>query len=364
MKISIENKVLLEVLTQVWKFRGKEIQQNILFTATEEGFTFQATDGEVTYVRHLPLVNGEQVNGKVEVAGEILLPLKFEQIARKLEMSTLSLEVKENELLVKQAKTTAKVVLIKGEFPTVPKGEKGEGLRLSKEALALLVNQTAFSAADHDSRPVLKAIHMEAGEDGFKIIATDSHRLSQKLISNKINLPTLNIPAKKLSNVIDTIEEGSSIDLIPYGNYILLVTPNSEIYIRQLEGTYPDVSKLVINKAKSKVKVKSKEMLSAIDRALTFVKSDNNRKITMKTEDNLLKMFSSADEGSIEQFIDVEVEGEAIDITFNANYAVAAIKSFQQETITFHIEDTSRPFFILSDDDPTLTQLVLPVRTK
>lgn len=364
MKLTINNKMLLEVLTQIGKFRGKEIQQNILFTAKEDGFTFQASDGEVTYIRRLPLSEGELEIGKVEVAGEIMLPIKFEEVARKLDKSTLTLEVKEQTLVVKQGKTSAKVILLTGEFPSLPAGEKAEGLGLSKEVLAVMVNQTAFSASEKEGRPILKAVHMESGEDGFKIIATDSFRLSQKLIPNKINLPTLNIPAKKLSQVIESLAEKTPVNLIPFGNYIILETPNSEVYIRQLEGNFPEVSKLMKIDAKTKIKVTSKDMLSAIDRALTFAKDDNHRKITMVTEEKMLKVFSSGDEGSIEQFIEAELEGESIDITFNAKYAVDAIKSFQKDNIVFHIENEKRPIFIYSEDDKTLTQMVLPVRTK
>lgn len=364
MKLSINNKALLEVLSQIGKFRGKDIQQNVLFTANEEGFTFHVTDGEVTYIRRLPLVEQDEINGEVVTPGEVLLPPKFEEVARKLDKSTLNLEVTNTELLVKQGKTSAKVVLLTGDFPDVPKGEKAEGLRLTKEAWSLLVNQTAFAASESDSRPILKSLHMETGEDGFKIMATDSHRVSQRVIANKINLPTLNIPAKKLVNVIETLEAKATVDLIPFGNYILLETPQSDIYIRQLEGNYPELSKLINVKTNSKVKVDSKEMTSAIERALTFVKQDNHRKITMESQDNMLKVYSSADEGSIEQFVEVELEGEPINITFNANFTVAAIKSYQKEMITFHIENETRPFFILSDEDKTLTQLVLPVRKK
>lgn len=364
MKLTINNQKLLEVLTPLSRFRGNEILQNVLFAASEDEFSFRVTDGEVFYERRLSLQEGEDTIGKIEQTGEIMLPPKFEEVVRKLDKGDISLELKDQTLLLKQGKTTAKVNVMTGEFPPLPESEKGKSVKLSKEILAVIVNQTAFSASDKDSRPVLKAIHFEISEDGLKVVATDSHRLSQKMIKQKIELPTLNIPAKKLSNIIDSLEDKAEVILIPYGNYVLLETVNSMIYIRQLEGNYPDVSRLTNVNEKAKIKVNSKEILSAIDRALTFAKNGDHRQITIEPQENSLKVYSSADEGSIEQFVDVEITGEAFPLTINANYTVSAIKSFRQETVTFYLEAERKPLFIFSEEDPSLTQLILPVMTR
>lgn len=361
MKLTINNKLLLEVLNQIGKFRGKDILQNVQFSTNGKEFVFHVTDDEITYIRRLPYQIGEEVIGTVEEDGIIMLPTKFDEIVRKLDKKDISLELTGQTLLVKQGTTVAKVNVSTGDFPPMPVGERSGGLELSKELFAIMVNQTGFAASDKDTRPILKAIHMESVEEGFKIIATDSRRLSQRVSDIKNDLPTLNIPAKKLSQVIDTLEDNTTLNLIPFGNHIILETPNSDIYLRQLEGTYPDVSKLMTITGKTKVKVNSKDLLSEINRAMTFVKDDNNLSITFELLENKLKVYSSGDEGSLEGYIAADIEGEHFKFSVNSNYTVQAIKSFQQETVTFYICDPKRPIFILSESEPTLTQMILPV---
>ena len=54
---------------------------------------------------------------------------------------------------------------------------------------------------------------------------------------------------------------------------------------------------------------------------------------------------------------------ENIKISFSSKYMMDALKSFQTENIDLHFVGEIKPILIKSEDDETLTQLVLPIRT-
>ena len=52
-----------------------------------------------------------------------------------------------------------------------------------------------------------------------------------------------------------------------------------------------------------------------------------------------------------------------IKISFSAKYMMEALKSFSTEIVDLHFVGEIKPILIKSEEDETLTQLVLPIRT-
>ena len=52
---------------------------------------------------------------------------------------------------------------------------------------------------------------------------------------------------------------------------------------------------------------------------------------------------------------------EDIKISFSAKYMMEALKSFSTETVDLHFVGEIKPILIKSQEDETLTQLVLPI---
>ncbi|MBO0588189.1 MULTISPECIES: DNA polymerase III subunit beta [unclassified Sporosarcina] len=366
MKMKIQKTTLQAVFSEISRFRGKGIMQHIHLSVSEkDGLTFRATDGEVTYVKKVALSNGEDVIVEIITPGELLLPPKLEEVTRKLSSGMMSVTLLDtNQIEVKQGKTSAKINGVDGELPGIPEHVKGDGITLTTEVLTMLVTQTAFSASDKDGRPILKAVNMQSDETSFRVTSTDSHRLSQKTIPKPLKLPTLNIPAKRLAEVVNTLEEKQQLSLIPAGNHILIQTSDREVYIRQLEGEYPNTSRLIQCNASLKVKVNRQELLASINRSLTFAKDEQYRSITLEPQESALRIYSASDEsGSIEETLEAAIDGEPVKFTINALFVSDALKAFTTEEVTLHIQSNEKPIFIFSEKDPTLTQLVLPIRT-
>lgn len=362
MKMTIQQQTLKETFDTISKFRGKGLLQHIHLSAKTDGLTFRSTDGDVTYEKRVTLADKETVTE----AGDLLLPPKFEEVVRKLSSGVINIELLENgQIEIKQApKTKVKVNGVESELPGVPEHNKSDGIALNTEVLSKLVLSTSFAASDKDARPILKAIHMESDDKSFKVVATDSHRLSQMLIPKPFKIPKMNIPAKKLLDVISTLEEKANLTLIPAGSHLVIQTNDRDIYIRLLEGEYPALERLIDCDSKLKITVSRKQVLGAIDRALTFAKDEKHRSITLDPKETVLLIHSATDDtGSIEEEMDAKVEGEASKFTINAKFVIDALKAFVSDEVTFHIQGPEKPIFIFSEKEPAITQLVLPIRT-
>ncbi|MET3658058.1 hypothetical protein [Sporosarcina psychrophila] len=113
-----------------------------------------------------------------------------------------------------------------------------------------------------------------------------------------------------------------------------------------------------------KVKVNRQELLAFIHRSLTFAKDEQHRSITLEPQAGALRIYSASDDSSsIEETLEATNDGEPEKFTINALFVSDALKAFSTVEVTLHIQSNVKPIFIFSEKDPTLTQLVLPIRT-
>ena len=58
-----------------------------------------------------------------------------------------------------------------------------------------------------------------------------------------------------------------------------------------------------------------------------------------------------------------QFNGDILEISFNSDYVISAIKALKTEDVTIAFIGEMKPFVVKSDKDPSIVQLVTPVRT-
>ena len=120
----------------------------------------------------------------------------------------------------------------------------------------------------------------------------------------------------------------------------------------------PDDSMLVISTNLS-------DFYNVIDRVSILTSDKEKNIVTLEIEGNTLTLKSSSMEiGHVEEKMMISKNNEEnIKVSFSSKYMMDALKSFQTENIDLHFVGEIKPILIKSEDDETLTQLVLPIRT-
>ena len=100
-----------------------------------------------------------------------------------------------------------------------------------------------------------------------------------------------------------------------------------------------------------------------IDRAslLTSDKDKNTIKLTLKNKE-LMISSNSPEIGKVEEKVAIENDGE-ISISFSSKYMLEAIKSFNSEKVHILMNNDNSPIIVKSDEEVSLVQLVLPIKT-
>ena len=94
-------------------------------------------------------------------------------------------EIEQNQVLLTSGKSE---ITLKGkdadQYPRIQEIAASNPLVLETKLLKQLINETAFAASVQESRPILTGVHFVLSDNkDLKTVATDSHHMSQKVIT-------------------------------------------------------------------------------------------------------------------------------------------------------------------------------------
>src|SRR5699024_490109 len=70
-------------------------------------------------------------------------------------------------------------------YPYLPEIDTSDYFTLSVRLLKRVIEQTVIAVSKHESRPILTGVNFSIQEGKLKAVATDRHRLSQRIIPIK-----------------------------------------------------------------------------------------------------------------------------------------------------------------------------------
>ena len=104
-------------------------------------------------------------------------------------------------------------------------------------------------------------------------------------------------------------------------------------------------------------------LFEMIDRASLLTSDRDKNTIKLVLKDNELIISSNSPEiGKVEEKMLVE-SSDKIEISFSSKYMLDSIKSFETDDITLFMNSDNSPIIIKSEEDDSLIQLVLPIKT-
>ncbi|KRN04873.1 DNA polymerase III, beta subunit [Holzapfeliella floricola DSM 23037 = JCM 16512] len=312
---------------------------------------------------------------QIQSEGNIVLPARFfSEIVKKLPESIFTFEVKENLQTV--IKSGSSEFLINGldadNYPRLPQVSKNLQFELNGKMLRNLINQTNFAVSTQESRPILTGVHFVISNNQVKAVATDSHRLSQRILqieNGPDNILDFIIPGKsltELSRILSDVDDNIQIQMSE--NQILFTIGNLSFYSRLLEGTYPETDRLLPDSSTTDITFNSSKIFSALERAslLTHESRNNVVRLVINPELHQVVLYGNSPEvGNVEEILNVDtLVGESLEISFNPDYLKSALRAFKTDQITMKFTQPLRPFTVVpKENDGQFVQLITPVRT-
>ena len=377
MKFTIQRDLLIDSVQDVMKAISSRTAIPILtgmkIEVRHHGITLTGSDSDISIESYIPAEENGMVNVEDIEEGSIVLQAKyFPDIVRKLPEQHVEIVADENlKVTIRSGKAEFN---LNGqdadEYPQLPKLQTDESFELPIDLLKSLIKQTVFAVSSMETRPILTGVNLSLMDNKLTFTATDSHRLAAREVpvsSSNVQFGSIVVPGKslnELNKILDDTEE--TVEISVTNNQILFRTKHLNFLSRILDGNYPETSRLIPEQSKTVLHVKTKDLISSIDRASLLAREERNNVVKLTTlNGNILEITSNSPEvGHVSEELAVQsIEGEELKISFSSKYMLDALKVMEVDEVKVDFTGAMRPFIIRPINDPTMLQLILPVRT-
>lgn len=371
MKFVMNRDILLETLQSVSKGLSQKTPMPILtgikIITTNDTITFIATNKEIAV--RVELEKNDQIT--IYEEGDCVVPGKyFLDIVRKVEGAFVEFTLFEkNSIKIISDKSDFTLIAFdKTTYPTTNFTSTVDPILFDSKQLKQIIKQTSFACATTESRIVLTSLNFKAKKGLLEIVSTDSFRLAKKTskLAEEAEIQA-NIPSKSLEEFSRLLDEESSVVYVYLENSkAIFVYKNITFVTRLVEGNYPDTSVLFPKESLFVAKFNRYELINAVDRASLFTSLENLSivKFSFSNSKTVEISSNSSEIGKVVEELNLveDLENVNFQIAFSTKYLLDALRSFENEEISFYFTGEIKPTVIKEDDDGSLIQLLLPVR--
>jgi DNA polymerase-3 subunit beta len=348
----------------------------------KQGPTLELTTSDLEIqVRTTADLGGEEATFSTTVGArkmiDILRTLPADQV--------VSLTASGNKLTLQGGKSRFTLQTLPSEdFPLVNESvDFGTPFSIPQKTLKGLIDQVHFAMAVHDIRYYLNGILFIAEGKTLTLVATDGHRLALAQSSldtevparQEVILPRKTVlelqrllkadtqqDAKAASGADGESNQAAAIEMKFAHNQAKFTFSGMEFVTKLVEGKFPDYNRVIPKNHKNSVTLGRQPLLSSLQRA-AILTSEKFKGVRVNLEPGSLRIgASNAEQEEAKEEIEVDYEGDAIDIGFNVNYLIDALGNMDAEMVRIDLQDGNASALITLPDRPGFKYVVMPMR--
>jgi DNA polymerase-3 subunit beta len=318
------------------------------------------------------------IGAKIEQEGSVTIPARtFIDLVNALSRERVDLELnpRSQAVHISCGATSGNINGIDAdEFPVIPQAVEDQGIAVPGAEFREMINQTFFSAATDDNRPILTGVYARFDADSLTLAAADGYRLSVRNIGLESGMasPTeVIIPARTLSELskIITDDDEQILISIPAGrNQIIFHLNNVDVASTLLDGKFPDYNAIIPRGFSTSTTVYTADLLRACKRADIFARDvNNNAKVTItpgngpSVPGEVRLIATSTERGNADAFVDATVDGEAQEISFNVRYLIDVLNVIKEEQIVLETNGSTAPGVIRPYGREDFLHVIMPM---
>ena len=317
------------------------------------------------------------IGAKVEEDGSITVPARLlTDFVNSLppERIDMELTVRTQTLNLKCARFEANIKGIDAqEFPLIPTAGEDSKISLDPSMLRQMIDQVVFAAATDESRPILTGVLARFQGEQLTLAAADGFRLSVRTahLPEPVSEPvTVIVPARalaELSRISGEQEQPIEITITPARNQALFHMANVDLVSQLIEGNFPDYNQIIPKSHSTRTVVSTSDFLKAAKTANIFARDAANivrLEIVPGGElapGRVTLTATSAEVGDNVGEIDAVIEGEQMEIAFNAKYLIEVLSVVDAAQVALETTSASSPGVIKPVGSEDFTHVIMPM---
>lgn len=311
-----------------------------------------------------------RVPAEISLSGSIVLPARYlVDLVRKIPFGAMHLEV-DSSTWTATARWGRSEFILHGlapdQFPSLPSLTAQEALLFPQPLLREMIRQTTFCISHDESRPVLTGVLVNIQPDFIEMVSTDGVRLSvrRNRLPAPVNAPwKAVIPGRSLSELSRSLsgEEGE-VELVLGENQCAFRLPTISFTSRLIDGQFPKYDQVIPQHYPTRVRLKTGDFHDACERAALLSPVGPNPILLDLSSEGVTVSAFSQEVGRVHEELDASVEGENLQVSFNARYLTDALRAMGGEEVWLESTGPLSPSRLRSVGDEDFFHILLPLR--
>lgn len=335
---------------------------NILLEIKEDQLTFSATNLEM-FIKIRMEYSSQQ-------SGKILLPPKLVDIMRYFPTEKVELTINWDNYRLDISGGSASFHLYGSDPEDYPStfdsaSGKGQEVVIDQSILKKMLRSVIFAASNEETRPAFNGVLFTLKEGSISLTASDTYRLAIKevrdnswTIEERLSLA----PARSMKELLRLLgEQPVNISIKQESSIIAFQIGQVFFATRLLEEKFPDVTGVIPKEYKTRVKVNKKMLEETVSRAALLAEG-KNQAVNLIVDEEQLEVKVSGQQGSMEDLLSADVEGDKIDVFANTRFVLDVLKVIDDDNVFLDFHGDGGPIIFKLVEDQSYLYLVLPIK--
>lgn len=338
------------------------ILSNVLIEKNNNQLSMLATDLEIQIKVVTEITNGSS-NFSITVAAK-----KIVDICRAFnDKAIISLEANDNQLQVKSAKSRFNLQTLPAQdFPTIQTSVDADNhIKIAQKTLKNLISMVQYAMAQQDIRYYLNGMLLVLEDSKITVVATDGHRLclAADVLPVTASKQEIIIPRKTIIELTKLLSDTDDELIITiYKNQIKFDIGNIQLISKVIDGKFPDYNRVIPTTHTNILTANRLPLQQALQRA-AILSNEKFRGVRLVLSQNELKIVCNNNEQEEAQDeIEVDYQGDPLDIGFNVSYLLDALNHLNTEKIHCHFGDASSSMLMTVPDNANYKYVIMPMR--
>lgn len=312
----------------------------------------------------------QRINADIFIDGEVFIQsLEFKNLLSQLkDKDVIEVEKVGNEIKIIYGHSVGSYACYKNEsLPETDLTREGQVLTMKEGDFKDAVEKTAFCVSSEDNRKALKGLFLDIKDNRITMVAIDGARvaIAKKPVVTDIESASLLVPGKLMDDIIKTMDRTSNepIKLTITKNYLLIQKESTSILINLIDEKYLDYAKFTMNKPETIAVVDKKKLITVLNRVFTVSQKAFQNYISIEAKDEMFKIQSKSADSTIEDYVEVKLEGKELLIGFNSRYLKESVDRINEDYFNIEFNGPMSPISIKPISGDEYVYVLMPLKT-
>jgi DNA polymerase-3 subunit beta len=228
-----------------------------------------------------------------------------------------------------------------------------------------LLEKTHFSMANQDVRYYLNGMLLEIAGPVIRAVATDGHRLAlcELAIEGADSTPQqVILPRKGVLELQRLVGDNGECGLSIGSNHLRVQLDGIRFTSKLIDGRFPDYERVIPKPTDTPLLADRLLLAEGLSR-IRILANEKYKGVRLELKPgSVIVQAHNPEQEEAEEEIEVQYEGEALEIGFNVEYLIAALRALDSENVRVELRDASSSCLIQDPELRDCRYVVMPMR--